>query len=249
MKNKGENTKSMKKTNLINLVWSIFLTLLTAPMAVVAQDETRCNCVLYARESVRSLPYNLHSTTDKHRIINSMFPRPGTVAIFSFNHVAVVTGTQVDSDGSIIVSINEANYKPCQIGTRRGKLSDLQIVGFFDPRFSSGNTPPRVRPGTTVNGVVRREILATISGEGFDPQSVQLILLGGSYCTSWGRCTVPTSVMTNRTSRTLTGPLTINSPGRYSLYVFNPRDGRSSNAIPVLISDASTSRRSTRPRF
>lgn len=241
--------KTIIKMKLLYLIPTVFLASVPFPIASLAQDDDRCNCVLYARQSVRSLTYNLHTSTNKHRIINSMFPRPGAVAIFGFNHVAVVTATQVDRDGAIIVSIDEANFRPCDIGSRRGKLSDLQIVGFFDPRFSPGNTPPRVQTGTTINSSARRQINASISGEGYDPHSVQLVFLGGDYCTIWGRCTVPTSVISNRTTTSLTGPLTINSPGRYSLYVFNSRDGRSSNAIPVTIAEAPPSRPPARRQF
>lgn len=243
-------TTHMKHINGLGLALAITFAVFSMPSISTAQEDVRCNCVLFARQRVPALPSGLFNADDKRRIINSMFPRPGTVAVFSYNHVAVVTNVQIDTDGSLIVSIDEANYRPCQFGARRGKMSELQIIGFFDPRFSPGNAPPQVRFGSTVSGTARRQFIANIPGSGFDPQSVQLVLMGGNYCTTWGRCTVPTSVIANRTSGSLSGPLTINSPGRYSLYVFNSRDGRSSNAIPVTITDAApTAQTPVRPRF
>ena len=239
----------MKHVNNLGLAVAMIFAIFSMPGISTAQEDNRCNCVLYARQRVPALPSGLFNTEDKRRIINSMFPRPGTVAVFSYNHVAVVTNVQIDSDGSLVISIDEANYRPCQFGSRRGKMSDLQIVGFFDPRFNPGDMPPQVRPGSTLNGPTGRQFMANISGTGFDPQTVQLVLMGGNYCNTWGRCVVPTSVISNRTRGTLSGPLTINSPGRYSLYVFNSRDGRSSNAIQLTIDGvAPPARVPTRPR-
>lgn len=214
--------------------------LLTSPEAVAAQEDTRCNCVLFARQHVRSLPTGLYDENDKHRIINSMFPRPGTVAIFQYNHVAVVRNVEMQADGSLEVVIDEANYIPCRYGSRRGPLAALRIVGFFDPRFRAGDAPPRVRE-THLTAYAGREFKAHISGSGFDPDSVKVVLLGGDYCKTWGRCSVPTSVITNLSSNSLAAPLTVNSPGKYSLYVFNERDGRSSNAIRLTIEGSSRS--------
>lgn len=213
----------------------LILTLL-APINVRSQsDDFRCNCVDYARQFV-PLPRNLFTAADKHAIINSKFPRPGIAAIYDFNHVSAVTNVEVSGDGEVIVTIKEANNPTCTIGSRRGTLSQLKIKGFYDARFPVGNTPPQVIPGTAITGSAGRQIVTTIYGDGFDPASVQLVLLGGSYCgTTWGRCSVPTSAIQNRTTRSLTIPLTINSTGRYTLYVFNTRDGRSSNGIPVTI--------------
>lgn len=243
-------TTHMKHTNSLGLALAITFAVFSMPSISTAQEDVRCNCVLFARQRVPALPSGLYNADDKRRIINSMFPRPGTVAVFSYNHVAAVTNVQSDTDGSLIVSIDEANYRPCQFGSRRGKMSELQIIGFFDPRFSPGNAPPQTRSVSTITGAAGRQLIATIAGSGFDPQSVQLVLMGGNYCTTWGRCTVPTSVIANRTSGSLSGPLTINSPGRYSLYVFNSRDGRSSNAVPVTITNPTTSAQTpARPRF
>jgi hypothetical protein len=106
------------------------------PAKLAACEQHRCNCVLYARCRVPSLPYGLHTTQDKRRIINSNSPRVGSVAIHSYNHVSVVTRVETIrrlNGVSTIVTINEANYVSCRITTRRGTPAELGIVGYFRP--------------------------------------------------------------------------------------------------------------------
>lgn len=99
----------------------------------------RCNCVLYARCKVPSLPFGLTTYENKVAIINSYSPAVGYVAIMRvglpYGHVAVVTGVTRDSRGNVTsISVNEANYSTCKITNRSGSPSTLKVTGYFRPR-------------------------------------------------------------------------------------------------------------------
>ena len=107
------------------------------PAKVGAAGNIACDCVLYARSIVPSLPYGLFTQKDKARIINANTPKAGYVAIHSYNHVSVLT--HVDAvplplgGVSIIVTLTEANFVSCKITTRKGTPAQLGIVGYFRP--------------------------------------------------------------------------------------------------------------------
>jgi hypothetical protein len=96
-------------------------------------DKNRCNCVLFARSIVKSLPYGLWTIKDKNRIINSQKPEKGDVAIMSVGlpvgHVGVVMKV-----GSNHLTIKEANFKSCKITERHDTKRNLKIVGYFKPK-------------------------------------------------------------------------------------------------------------------
>ena len=100
---------------------------------VSAQNSTACNCVLYARTLVPSLPRGLFTLQNKKDIINSNSPSQGAVAVidsgYEAGHVAVVTS--VNRDGTI--TIQESNWKRCRIGSRTGSPQRLSILGYFQP--------------------------------------------------------------------------------------------------------------------
>jgi hypothetical protein len=113
---------------------------ITAGSWLSAAEDVKCNCVLYARSKVPSLPRGLDTHVAKLGVINSNVPRVGVVAVHSYNHVSVVTrvwtvrvrvgrGYRTDT----YVKINEANYRRCQITSRSGSPQGLGIVGYFDP--------------------------------------------------------------------------------------------------------------------
>lgn len=113
------------------LTTGAFVTLQNQP--VNAQSSTACNCVLYARTLVPSLPRGLFTLQDKKNIINSYNPSQGSVAIIDsgqqWGHVAVVTS--VNNDGT--VTIQESNWGRCRIGSRTGTPGDLRILGYYKP--------------------------------------------------------------------------------------------------------------------
>ncbi len=106
-----------------------------SPPKAAAQNNA-CNCVLYARNLVPRLPFGLNTQLDKARIVNATSPTVGAVAVFNYNHVAVVTKVELivrPSGNYVVVTITEANYVACQIGTRRGTPDSLGIIGYFKP--------------------------------------------------------------------------------------------------------------------
>jgi hypothetical protein len=98
-----------------------------------SQNSIACNCVLYARTLVPSLPHGLFTLQDKKNIINSNSPSQGSVAIIDsghkWGHVAVVTS--VNPDGTI--TIQESNWGKCRIGSRTDSPQRLNILGYFQP--------------------------------------------------------------------------------------------------------------------
>lgn len=97
------------------------------------RENNKCNCVLWVRQRVPSLPFGLWTLKDKKAIINSSKPKKGRVAIIETGeapgHVALVI-----KKGLSHVTILEANYKACQITERHGTQTSLRIVGYFDPK-------------------------------------------------------------------------------------------------------------------
>ena len=100
-------------------------------------------CVAYARELVKSLPYGLTSWASKKAIINSYTCKAGSVAIIrvptgaaaQYGHVAYVE--RCDKTG---ITIKEANFQKNTI-TRRVATPDiitaeneLRIVGYYRPK-------------------------------------------------------------------------------------------------------------------
>lgn len=103
----------------------------------------RCNCVLYCRSRVPSLPYGLWTLEDKKKVANSNTPVVGSVMMTSdgvwfthpyrfrkvfSGHCAVV----VEIEGKTI-TIEEANYKSCTITRRTGTEKELKAVGYYVP--------------------------------------------------------------------------------------------------------------------
>jgi hypothetical protein len=96
-------------------------------------NKNRCNCVLYARSIVKSLPFGLWTIKEKNRIINSQKPEKGDVAIMNIGlptgHVGVV-----EKVGSNHLTIKEANFKSCKITERHDTIKNFKITGFFKPK-------------------------------------------------------------------------------------------------------------------
>ena len=209
--------------------------------AVAATENSACNCVVWARSQVPLLPPNLTSYSQKLAIINHRFPRVGSVAVIyvptgpsaPYGHVAVVRGVAINSDGSLKVTLQEANWSPCAITWRTGTPESLRIQGFFDPAYPSGAASPKLDKISPSSGLSGLQFYSTASGAGFEANSAQGIILGG-WCDSFFKCVVPTNVIQNRSSTSLRIPLTLGA-GKYTLYVFNSSSGKTSNGKPITI--------------
>jgi hypothetical protein len=95
-------------------------------------EDIKCNCVLYAKSKVPSLPGGLWTLADKMKIVNSYIPLVGEVAIMNYaypwGHVGIVVAVNGDK-----ITIEEANFKRCEITRRTGTREELRILGYFRP--------------------------------------------------------------------------------------------------------------------
>ncbi len=113
----------------------------TARAASASCDTStnRCNCVLYARCLVPSLPFGLFTYADKKGIIiNAVTASPGAVAVMNisppYGHLGVVATVTKDRYGKVTsVTLKEGNYRNCTLTTRTGTPSSMKIVGYFRP--------------------------------------------------------------------------------------------------------------------
>jgi hypothetical protein len=104
-------------------------------------QRNACNCVLYVRCLVPSFPSPATYLTEKLQHNNVSYPSMGWVAIMNYDypygHVGVIDGMWWAWQGYISnlnLSLNEANYYPCQVMTNRtGTPGTLHIVGYFRP--------------------------------------------------------------------------------------------------------------------
>jgi hypothetical protein len=227
---------------LINALAAISL-LLAMPQPANAQGE--CNCVTYARSQVRPLPSGMTSYDEKRAKINHRFPVVGSVAIMPapggnapYGHVSVVRNVEVLSDGRLRLTVEEANWRtsdkePC-VSKRTITPEERNIQGYFDPTYPSGEASPRLDSLSPVTGAAGKQFYITATGAGFDPASARGMVYGG-WCDSFGKCAIPTDVIKNRGGTSLQIPITIGSPGRYTLYIFNSASGKTSNGKPITI--------------
>lgn len=233
--------RNAKTTELIDGAASLIAEALQTKL--LAAESTACNCVLYAKSQVPSLPSGLTYYSAKVNIINHRFPRVGSVAVIPvasgpsapYGHVAVVRNVVVNRDGSLNVTIEEANWEACKYSRRTGTPDGLRIQGYFDPAYVSGSASPRLDSLSPSTGPVGRQFSTTAAGDAFDSSSVRAIVLGGAYCTTFDRCVVPNNAITQKSTRSLYVPLNINAAGSYYLYFFNATSGKTSNGKPVTI--------------
>ncbi|MCC6743721.1 MAG: CHAP domain-containing protein [Acidobacteria bacterium] len=206
---------------------------------VASCEQHACNCVLYARCRVPSLPGPLNTHQQKLDIINHQFPRVGSVAVHNINtsgagHVSVVTAVAIRTDGNLDVTVTEANYQSCRITSRTGTPSSLKIAGYFDPAYSSGQSHPTLGSASPSRLTATRQTFVTLSGTNFPTADAQVMIFGGS-CMSWGSCVVPRSSLQNVTSTRLVVPLTLNTRGTFHVYVYSPSTGKTSQGRKLTV--------------
>jgi hypothetical protein len=85
------------------------------------------------------------------------------------------------------------------------------------------------------NSVYRGTYLpVSVNSSGFDAATAQGMIFGG-WCDAWNKCPVPNDVIMNKSSTYMVVPMTLNSPGTYTLYIFNSASGKTSNGKPIYI--------------
>jgi hypothetical protein len=94
-------------------------------------EQDKCNCVLWVRNCRASwLPTGMTYIWDKKSKINTSSPKSGRVAVhdiyYPYGHVSYIKKV----DGSKI-EIEEANYSPCKVTSRKKKPSEMSVVGYI----------------------------------------------------------------------------------------------------------------------
>jgi hypothetical protein len=239
----SRGVQEMKRAFILISALAAISLLLALPHTANAQGE--CNCVTYARSQVRPLPSGMTSYDEKRAKINHRFPTVGSVAIMPapggnapYGHVSVVRNVEVLSDGSLRLSVEEANWRisdkePC-VSTRTITPQERNIQGYFDPKYPSGEASPRLDSVSPANGSAGKQFYITVTGDGFDAASARGMIYGG-WCDSFGKCAIPTNVIKNPSRTSLQIPITIGAPGKYTLYIFNSASGKTSNGKPLTI--------------
>jgi hypothetical protein len=235
----------MKRAFLLLILFTVIclaLALSRPTKAVVCDDTTlQGNCVLYARSQVSTLPTGLTYYQAKLNIINHRFPTVGSVAVMpapgslaQYGHVAVVRNVVIRPDGGLSITIEESNYGDCAITKRTKTPEERNIQGYFDPKYPSGQSSPRLDSISPSSGPAGKQFYITAGGDGFDDSSAQGMIYGG-WCDAFGKCAVPNNVITGKSSTSLQIPVTIGTPGTYTLYIFNSATGKTSNGKPFTI--------------
>jgi hypothetical protein len=159
-------------------------------------------------------------------------PAPGSLA--QYGHVSVVRAVKLRSDGGVDLTVQESNYGDCAISTRPVTPESRGIQGYFDPRYPSGQSSPRIDSVSTSSGTAGQQFYITVTGAGFDASTAQGMVYGG-WCDAFGKCAIPNNVIADKSSTSLRIPVTIGTPGPYTLYVFNSAAGKTSNGKPITI--------------
>jgi hypothetical protein len=218
------------------------LLMLQPTTASVCDDTTvQGNCVKYARTQVKLPPDNLTYYQAKKNIINHRFPTVGSVAVMpapgslaEYGHVSVVRNVQLRADGGVSLTVQESNYGDCAITTRTVTPESRSIQGYFDPTYPSGQSSPRLDSVSPSSGTAGQQFYITATGAGFEASSARGMVYGG-WCDAFGKCAIPNDVITNKSSTSLRIPVTITTPGTYTLYIFNSAAGKTSNGKPITI--------------
>jgi hypothetical protein len=199
------------------------------------------NCVKYARTQVALPAKDLTTYDAKLSIINHRFPRVGSAAIMpapgdlaAYGHVAVVRNVVVRTDGGLQLVVEESNYGDCAITKRTVTPESRGIRGYFDPAYPWGQSNPAIDRLSVSSGPVGKQFNITVTGGGFDAATARGIIMGG-WCDSFGKCAIPNEAITDKSAGSLTVPVTLNSPGTYTLYIFNVASGKTSNGKPVTV--------------
>lgn len=238
--------KNMKNKNLLllSLILSVYCLAAQTVFGQCDQSTIGGNCVLYVRSAVSPMPStNLTTYSAKLSIINHRFPTIGSVAVMpapspytANGHVAVVRAVKILSDGKLSLDLQESNWGACSVQMHYNVTTDSRnIQGYYDYRYYNSNeATPQINGLTNFSGNSGTQLNVGVSGAGFDTGSVEGIILGG-WCDSFDKCKVRNDVILNKTATSMQVPVTLNSPGTYTLYLFNSRTGKTSNGQQIYI--------------
>lgn len=99
----------------------------------VGASSVKCRCVQWLRETQGINIKGDADTIKPNTALEDIYP--GVVILFRYDgisHAALITSLHRDE-----ATIIEANYRPCQVGTRTVKITDPSIMGFYIPPLST----------------------------------------------------------------------------------------------------------------
>ena len=79
----------------------------------------------------------------------------------------------------------------------------------------------------------------TVNGAGFNQSTAQIVVTGPG-CANDTACVIPNQALTTKSTTQLAGPLTLTSPGTYTIRVQNGASGPFSNGVPLAVSSTPT---------
>jgi hypothetical protein len=79
----------------------------------------------------------------------------------------------------------------------------------------------------------------TVNGTGFDASTARIIVVGPS-CATTDACVVSNAELTTKTTSTIIGPVTLNTPGTFSIHVQNGSTGSFSRGATLFVTDETT---------
>jgi hypothetical protein len=139
-------------------------------------------------------------------------------AVLSTKTAAQVVGpVTLNSPGNYTVTV--------QNGSSGTQSNDLGLtIGGVTPALSSLSTSPSPP-------LANQQFMLTLNGSNFDPNSVQVLINGGSC----GPCTIVNGSLTAKTANQVVAPVTLNTAGSYNITVQNGAGGGQSNALTLVI--------------
>ena len=129
----------------------------------------------------------------------------------------VISAVTLNSPGSYTVTVENGAS-----GTPSNSLP--LTVGGVTPSLSGLSTSPNPP-------VAGQQFTLTLNGSNFNPNSVQ-VLIGGGTC---GGCIISNGMLTTKTSTQIVAPVTLSSSGSYNITVQNGAGGGQSNALTLVL--------------
>lgn len=107
-----------------------------------------------------------------------------------------------------------------------------------EPLTIGGTTPSLNSLTTNPNSPIpSQQFTLTLNGSNFDPNSVQILVYGGTCAP----CTIANGTLTTKTVSQVVAPVTLTSAGSYNIYAQNSSGGGQSNSLTLVIGTATPS--------
>src|SRR5215213_3643075 len=131
------------------------------------------------------------------------------------------------------VTINTAGSFTIQVQNGSGTTLSNGATLTVNP---SAPSITNISPTTVMAGTFS----STINGSNFNPSNAQIVVTGPN-CPTTTSCVVPNGVLTTKTSNQLVGPVTINTPGSFTIQVQNGSGTTLSNGTTLTVQGTTSS--------